>query len=106
MSSENEDRKTPNAFEEPDFSQIGTERGASAVDVGAGQGRQIREEGESKVLRADIQSLRAAIRTRDVLETASAASLRRLHGEDLVHVPQPAENRFSWEEERLQHGTD
>ncbi|CZR63161.1 uncharacterized protein PAC_13058 [Phialocephala subalpina] len=26
---------------------------------------------------------------------------RRLHGEDLVHVPQPAENRFSWEEDRI-----
>lgn len=29
------------------------------------------------------------------------ASSRRLDGEDLVHVPQPAENRFSWEEERI-----
>jgi hypothetical protein len=28
-------------------------------------------------------------------------SRRRLDGEDLVHVPQPAENRFSWEEERV-----
>jgi hypothetical protein len=28
-------------------------------------------------------------------------SRRRLGGTDLVHVPQPAENRFSWEEERL-----
>jgi len=28
-------------------------------------------------------------------------SRRRLDGEDLVHVPQPAENRFSWEEERI-----
>jgi len=32
-------------------------------------------------------------------------SRRRLDGEDLVHVPQPAENRFSWEEERTE-GTD
>lgn len=32
-------------------------------------------------------------------------SRRRLDGEDLVHVPQPAENRFSWEEERTD-GTD
>jgi len=32
-------------------------------------------------------------------------SRRRLDGEDIVHVPQPAENRFSWEEERTQ-GTD
>jgi hypothetical protein len=32
-------------------------------------------------------------------------SRRRLEGEDLVHVPQPAENRFSWEEERTD-GTD
>lgn len=28
-------------------------------------------------------------------------SRRRLAGPDLVHVPQPAENRFSWEEERI-----
>ncbi|KAL5330223.1 hypothetical protein ACEPPN_003748 [Leptodophora sp. 'Broadleaf-Isolate-01'] len=31
----------------------------------------------------------------------SWGSRRRLDGEDLVHVPQPAENRFSWEEERI-----
>lgn len=29
------------------------------------------------------------------------SSRRRLHGEDLVHVPQPAEDRFSWEEDRI-----
>lgn len=28
-------------------------------------------------------------------------SRRRLGGTDLVHVPQPAENRFSWEEDRI-----
>jgi hypothetical protein len=28
-------------------------------------------------------------------------SRRRLGGTDLVHVPQPAENRFSWEEEKI-----
>jgi hypothetical protein len=28
-------------------------------------------------------------------------SRRRLDGEDLIHIPQPAENRFSWEEERI-----
>ncbi len=27
-------------------------------------------------------------------------SRRRLYG-DMVHVPQPAENRFSWEEEKI-----
>jgi hypothetical protein len=28
-------------------------------------------------------------------------SRRRLGGTDLVHVPQPAENRFSWEEDKI-----
>jgi hypothetical protein len=28
-------------------------------------------------------------------------SRRRLGGEDLIHVPQPAENRFSWEEDKI-----
>jgi hypothetical protein len=28
-------------------------------------------------------------------------STRRLQGDDFVHVPQPAENRFSWEEDRI-----
>lgn len=28
-------------------------------------------------------------------------SRRRLQGDDFIHVPQPAENRFSWEEDRI-----
>ena len=82
----------------------GSERGASAVDVGAGpeeNPRAVREEDESKFLREDIQGLRAGIQTRGIPEDVVRANGRRLQGEDLVHVPQPAENRFSFEEERL-----
>lgn len=28
-------------------------------------------------------------------------SRRRLGGEDIIHIPQPAENRFSWEEDKI-----
>lgn len=92
---------TLNSQGEADLYGSGSERGASAVDVGAGQARAIREEDESKFLREDIQALRADIQTREILDTVAQANRRRLDGEDLVHVPQPAENRFSWEEERL-----
>lgn len=102
MYTEIEDHNTHNAHDEADLYGSGSERGASAVEVG--YARAIREEDESKFLREDIQSLRADIQTREILDTVQA-NRRRLDGEDLVHVPQPAENRFSWEEERLD-GTD
>lgn len=94
---------THDPHDEADLYGSGSERGASAVEVG--QGRARREEDESKFLREDIQALRADIQTREILDTVAQANRRRLDGEDLVHVPQPAENRFSWEEERLD-GTD
>jgi hypothetical protein len=94
---------THDPHHEADLYGSGSERGASAVEVG--QGRARREEDESKFLREDIQALRADIQTREILDTVAQANRRRLDGEDLVHVPQPAENRFSWEEERLD-GTD
>jgi hypothetical protein len=99
MYTEIEDHNTHHLRDEADLYGSGSERGASAVDVG--NGRAIREEDESKFLREDIQSLRADIQTREILDTVAQANRRRLRGEDLVHVPQPAENRFSWEEERL-----
>lgn len=103
-----EEQNTLNAHDDVDLYGSGSERGASAIDVGdvgAGEARAVREEDESKFLREDIQSLRADIQTREILETVAVANRRRLDGEDLVHVPQPAENRFSWEEERTE-GTD
>lgn len=45
----------------------------------------------------------ATARNIEISETLGTR--RRLGGEDLVHIPQPAENRFSWEEERTD-GTD
>ena len=79
--------------------------GASSRGTDMGMGRTIREEDESEFLRQDIQSLRTDIQTGEILGTAARTKGRRLDGgEDLVHVPQPAENRYSWEEERL-HGT-
>jgi hypothetical protein len=102
---EMQEQNTNDMDDEVDLYGSGSERGASAVDVGEGQPRAVREEDESKFLREDIQSLRADIQTREILETVAVANRRRLNGEDLVHVPQPAEHRFSWEEERLD-GTD
>jgi len=45
-----------------------------------------------------MQTLRSDAGIQELLNPHG--SRRRLDGEDLVHVPQPAENRFSWEEER------
>jgi hypothetical protein len=76
--------------------------GASSRGTGIGRVRIITEEEESKFLREDMQSLRADIQTGETLDTAARTNGKRLDGgEDLVHVPQPAENRYSWEEERL-----
>ncbi|KAH8594498.1 aspartic peptidase domain-containing protein [Bisporella sp. PMI_857] len=50
-----------------------------------------------------IPNARADAQVQEIL--APWGSRRRLDGEDIVHVPQPAANRFSWEEERTQ-GTD
>ena len=47
-----------------------------------------------------IPDPRAQAQVQEIL--APWGSRRRLDGEDIVHVPQPAENRFSWEEERTQ----
>jgi hypothetical protein len=44
-------------------------------------------------------NLRGDTQIREMLDPWG--SRRRLDGEDLVHIPQPAENRFSWEEERI-----
>ena len=51
---------------------------------------------------------RGAIRAKEPREDAALRELldpmgsqRRLDGEDLIHIPQPAENRFSFEEERI-----
>ncbi|TVY80679.1 Candidapepsin-8 [Lachnellula suecica] len=59
-----------------------------------------REEDESKFLAADMLVLKADMQTREAVDPYSRR--RRLDGEDdLVHVPVPAEQRFSWEEERM-----
>ena len=71
---------------------------ARGVNIRGGSGGHP-EADESKFLREDMQSLRADMQTREILDPWS--SRRRLAGEDLVHVPQPAANRFSWEEERI-----
>jgi len=47
-----------------------------------------------------VPNLRADAQVQDIL--APWGSRRRLDGEDIVHIPQPAENRFSWEEERTE----
>ncbi|KAE8440591.1 hypothetical protein EG329_007049 [Mollisiaceae sp. DMI_Dod_QoI] len=47
----------------------------------------------------EVQESILETRATDTLDPWS--SRRRLHGEDLVHIPQPAENRFSWEEDRI-----
>lgn len=78
-----------------DLYRSGSSRG---VNIRVGNGG-LPEADESKFLREDMQSLRADMQTREILEPCS--SRRRLDGEDLVHVPQPAENRYSWEEERI-----
>jgi hypothetical protein len=48
---------------------------------------------------AKFASRYTSMQTREILEPWS--SRRRLDGEDLVHVALPAENRYSWEEERI-----
>jgi hypothetical protein len=50
--------------------------------------------------RSNMQTLRS-----ESGRLTHSGSTRRLDGEDLIHVPQVAENRFSWEEERTE-GTD
>lgn len=57
-------------------------------------GRVVRDEDESKFRMEDIQALRADMQTRDAVDPHN---LRRISGEEIVHVPVPAENRFSWE---------
>jgi hypothetical protein len=44
-------------------------------------------------------NLRGDTQIREMLDPWG--SRQRLDGEDLIHIPQPAENRFSWEEERI-----
>lgn len=55
--------------------------------------------GGSNNLNSRETNLRDDPSTRDLLNPWG--SRRRLDGEDIIHVPQPAENRFSWEEERI-----
>ncbi|RDW69642.1 hypothetical protein BP6252_08662 [Coleophoma cylindrospora] len=61
-------------------------------------GRVVGNEDESKFRMEDMQALRADMQTREA--TDPYRNRRRLDGEDLVHVPVPAENRFSWESGR------
>ncbi|CZT46675.1 uncharacterized protein RSE6_07138 [Rhynchosporium secalis] len=70
----------------PDNSTDGRtlQRGAGNVDEGEGEGEMGSALMSSKVSLPDPQG-----------------SGRRLDGEDLVHIPQPAEKRFSWEVERI-----
>ncbi|KAF4626752.1 hypothetical protein G7Y89_g11405 [Cudoniella acicularis] len=63
----------------------------------------IKEEDESKFLMEDMQKLKADMQAREAMDPY--AGRKRVEGGDLVHVPIPAENRFSWEEERIS-GTD
>ncbi|CAG8977976.1 hypothetical protein HYALB_00001857 [Hymenoscyphus albidus] len=58
-----------------------------------------RYEDPSKFLREDMIALRADMQTRETLDPYTGR--KRLKGEDLVHVPVPAENRFSFEQERF-----
>jgi hypothetical protein len=76
----------------------------SICEHGPGQdGRIIREEDESKFLMEDMVALRADIQAREVLNPYQGRT--RVHGEDLVHVPVPAAERFSFEEERINDGS-
>jgi hypothetical protein len=50
-----------------------------------------------------ISNLRDDAQLQEMLDPMG--SRRRLDGEDLVHIPQPAENRFSFEEERISGNT-
>lgn len=43
-------------------------------------------------------ALRADMQTREIMDPYTGR--KRLKGEDLVHVPVPAENRFSFEQDR------
>ena len=101
MYTENQEQDTHNMDSEVDLYGSGSERGASAVNVVEGQARAVRQEDESKFLREDVQGLRADIQTREVLDEVGNGNGRGMQGEDLVHVPQPAENRYSWEEDKL-----
>lgn len=56
------------------------------------------DEDESRARR--VYSREGVSNTQEMLDPWE--SRRRLEGEDLVHVPQPAANRFSWEEERTE----
>lgn len=82
---------------------------ATASGAGSGSGRDTSRSGEgnaakdeSKFRMEDMRSLRADMQTRELLDPWGS---RTRHNEDLVHVPVPAQNRFSWEEDRLE-GTD
>lgn len=58
-----------------------------------------RYEDPSKFLREDMVALRADMQTREIMDPYTGR--KRLKGEDLVHVPVPAENRFSFEQDRM-----
>jgi hypothetical protein len=71
---------------------------------GPGQdGRIIREKDESKFLMEDMVALRKDMQAREVLNPYQGRT--RVHGEDLVHVPVVAAERFSFEEERIGEGS-
>ncbi|KAG9232805.1 aspartic peptidase domain-containing protein [Amylocarpus encephaloides] len=68
-----------------------------------GNDRIICEEDESKFLREDIIKMRADMETREMLDPFHGR--KRVAGDDIVHVPQPAEQRFSFEEDRVGEGS-
>lgn len=70
---------------------VDVSRGPESSETRRGDGIPIREELDTNVQIREISQPWGPRRTLD--------------GEDLVHIPQPPENRFSWEEERT-NGTD
>lgn len=82
----------------------GGQSGVSGLSASSSQRalhRPGRVEDESKFLREDMLALRAGMQTREVVDPYKKKQTIGVPGEDLVHVPVPAENRFSWEQDRL-----
>ncbi|TVY92692.1 Candidapepsin [Lachnellula willkommii] len=82
----------------------GGQSGVSGLSTSSSQRalhRPGRVEDESKFLREDMLALRAGMQTREVIDPYKKKQTIGAPGEDLVHVPVPAETRFSWEQDRL-----
>lgn len=71
----------------------------SNVSESSSQRPLMRVEDESKYLREDMVALKADMQTREIVDPYKGR--QKIDGEDLVHVPVPAERRFSWEDERV-----